>query len=259
MQMLELVHSVCLEADNKYFSRRRVLSSKLLVLLIFKLILSKNKQGYGSIISDFWEECRVRKIALPSNKPVTASSFCESRTKLNSQVFVELNERFVNVLSEKSEEDVSKWNGYKPFAVDGSNLNLPRELISSGYSLPRSDAYYPQGKLSCLYHLKLGVAYSFLLSSNKNERKLAESHFPSLGPKDVVVYDRGYFAYGLMKRHNDNGLNYVMRLSDETFFKEIKDFIESTKTDSVVTINPISRRRKKIRLNYPDLESQDII
>ena len=42
-----LFDKICTEFDTIWQKRKRVLSSKVLVLFILKLVLSKNKQGYG--------------------------------------------------------------------------------------------------------------------------------------------------------------------------------------------------------------------
>ena len=166
---------------------------------------------------EFLDECKIKKIPLKSKKSISASYSNENT-----------------------------WYGYRPIAVDGSNLNLPKQLIGNGYKLPRPDAHYPQGKLSCLYNLKMELPWNFKFSSDKNERALAESHFSHLRKTDVVVYDRGYFSYGFIKKHFDLNLNFVMRLSSQFVFKEINDFIKSDKTDEVISIYPSTKRKRKI-------------
>ena len=80
-----------------------------------------------------------------------------------------------------------------------AKLNLPRELIDDGYKTPGAHCHYPQGLLSCLYDLKKGVAYDFDLVNHMNERDCAMKHFCVLESGDVVVFDRGYFSYLMVK------------------------------------------------------------
>ena len=44
------------------------------------------------------------------------------------------------------------WRGHRAFAVDGSQLNLPRPLLHNGYRTPSHSSHYPQGLLSCLLY-----------------------------------------------------------------------------------------------------------
>ena len=39
-------------------------------------------------------------------------------------------------------------NNQRIFAVDGSKINLPHELINDGYKTPSDNAHYPQGLIS---------------------------------------------------------------------------------------------------------------
>jgi hypothetical protein len=43
----ELFEQICINTDKIWQKRKRILDTKLLVVFILKMILSKNKQGYG--------------------------------------------------------------------------------------------------------------------------------------------------------------------------------------------------------------------
>ncbi len=109
------------------------------------------------------------------------------------------------------------WRGHRVFAVDGSKLNLPRALRACGYSLPSDNAHYPQGLLSCLYHLTSQLPWDFDLVAHGNERRCAMQHLTVLAPNDVVVYDRGYFSYVLLHQHAQTGIHAICRLQDSGF------------------------------------------
>jgi hypothetical protein len=59
--------------------RKRVFGTQLLIAIILKLVQSKNQQGYGSALIQFWEACVAKNIALPQVNSVAASSLCEAR------------------------------------------------------------------------------------------------------------------------------------------------------------------------------------
>ena len=82
---------------------------------------------------------------------VAAAAMCQARAKLDENVFKVLQVRILQH-TERHGCD-SLWNGHRIFAVDGSKLNLPRQLIHSGYRTPAEQVYHPQGLASTLYGL----------------------------------------------------------------------------------------------------------
>src|SRR5207253_9329658 len=122
-------------------------------------------------------------------------------------------------------------------------LNLPRELLASGYSTPTTHAHYPQGLLSCLYQLKSQLPFDFDLTSHANERLSAMRHLQVLQTDDVVVYDRGYFSYVLLHRHAQTGIHAIFRL-EENSYNEIKTFFASAETDTQITLLPSPQRQR---------------
>ena len=136
--------------DTEWQKRKRILNTQLLVTIILKLVQTKNRQGYGSTLIQFWEVCAEKSIELPQVNSVAASSFCEARQKLSEDIFKELNLELINHW--KKNQELPSWNNHWIFAVDGSRVNVPRELIKDGYKLYAEERgrYYPQGLMSCL-------------------------------------------------------------------------------------------------------------
>ncbi len=163
------------------------------MLFIFRLVFSKNRQGYGTTIVELWAQCQCLGIPLPQAKPVAASAFCTARKKLDETVFKTLNRRIIAAYEQTSAS--YHWLGRRLFAVDGMKINLPRPLRHADYAMPSNTSHYPQGLVSCLYQLKSQIPHDFELAPHMSERRLAVAHLKALKPKDVVVYDRGYFSY----------------------------------------------------------------
>ncbi len=95
--------------------------------------------------------------------------------------------------------------------MDGSKLNLPRGLLDAGYRVPSDNAHYPQGLLSCLYQLRSQLPVDFDLIAHADERQAARAHLDVLSPGDVVVYDRGYFSFAMLRAHVERGLHPVFQ------------------------------------------------
>ena len=247
------VVTVANQFDQQWQKRQRVLSTLLLVLFIFRLVFSKNKQGYGITIVELWDQCRVLNIPLPQGKPVAASAFCNARKKLDEKLFKTLNTDIIKTYATQLENN--DWKNHRLFAVDGSKLNLPRELIDKqyGYKQPCENAYYPQGLLSCLYRLKPKIPIDFDLVAHGNERKLARTHLQCLQANDVVVYDRGYFSYAMLYFHLQRGIHPIFRIQ-ANLYEQIDQFTASDESDKTIEILPSNKRQKDILKEYPEID-----
>ena len=248
-RVVNIISEVALAYDATWQKRKRLIDSLLLVFLIFRLVFSKNTQSYGTTITEFWHNCHRMKFPLPQKQAISASSFTEARKKLNESIFIELNQRIIQASPEKTSE---RWFGHRLFGVDGSKVNLPRELIKAGYAIPQENSHYPQGLLSCCYQLKSKIPYDFDLVSHGNERKCALAHLQTLEPNDVCVYDRGYFSYASLSQHIQAGVHPVFRMKRQAG-KAIDEFIDSDKTDEIITLMPTKARQREIKKEFPQM------
>ncbi len=173
-----------------------------------------------------------------------------ARRKLDETIFKTLNADIIHTYEPTLTAD--RWKQHRVFAVDGTKMNVPRQLRAEGYRTPCENAHYPQGLVSCLYQLKANIPYDFDLASHGDERRMALSHLQALRPDDAVVYDRGYFSYVLLYAHIKQDIYGVFRLKKNTY-KVIDEFISGEETDKVVNIEPSLTRQKEIRLQHPDI------
>lgn len=251
-KVVHIVNEVASDFDGRWQLRKRVINSMLLVMLIFRLVSSKGRQGYGSIIDDLWENCRNIRQPLPKRDSIASSSFTVARRKLDESAFKIINTKIVTAYGTELAESF-RWQGHRIFAVDGSKMNLPRQLISAGFRVPSSTAHYPQGLVSCLYQLHARIPWDFDLADHEDERKCALSHLKTLSKDDVVVYDRGYFSYGLLFHHVKTGIHAIFRLSTATC-KPIEDFIRGDQTDTIVSIYPSEKAKRQAGKSSLDIE-----
>ena len=225
-----------------------MLNTLLVTLFVFRLVFSKDRQGYATTVAALWEQCRMMGIALPQATPVAASAMCRARAKLDEGLFQRLHGE---ILREAGAADAGKrWKGRRIFAVDGSKLNLPRQLRANGYRTPSAQAWYPQGLLSCLYQLRAKMPVDFDLHAHGNERAAALGHLPALSEGDVVVYDRGYYSYELLHAHAARGLHPVFRLKAKAG-STFDAFLASDCADSVAEIAPGRDTLRALRTKYP--------
>jgi len=248
-----LIRSIASEFDDIWQIKRRVIDSMLLVLLIFRLVATRAKHGYGTTIDELWDNCRKQGIPLPQKQPIAASAFTVARMKLDEQIFKTINKRVIDHYVEIFDRDEFRFFGHRLYAVDGSKINLPHRLLRDGFKTPNSETYYPQGLLSCLYRLKAQIPTDFVFTNDCNERHAASIHLTRLEKGDVVVYDRGYFSYELLREHWEKDIHAVFRLQTATS-NEITAFMNSNETERVVTINlKCKKKRAKIRRANPGI------
>ena len=242
--------------DAKWQKRKRVLNTRLLVAIILKLVQSKNRQGYGSILMQFWEVCTEKNIELLQVNSVSASSLCEARQKLSEDIFKELNQDLVTHWQKN--QDLPSWKTHRIFAVDGSPVNVPRELINDGYKLYAQERgrYYPQGLMSCLYNLQEKIIYDFDFVTHMNERTCALQHMKKLTSKDIMVFDRGYFSYLLLYKMLEQGVQGIFRLQVQEggTNSKVLDFWKSHQDDIVIEYIPSTTMKYDLKKKGFDLD-----
>ncbi len=247
---------ICRVHDATWQKRRRVVDSKMLVILILKSVWSKGNVGFQIVLAEFWRNLKSFGIVRWQKTPIAASSLTDARQKLDEAIFKELNRRLTLRYDESESWRSTLWNELRIFGIDGSVINVPRGLASAGYGMRNPKSHYPLGLISCLYDLRSGIPYDFDLNGHMNERKCAEKHIEILGPRDLVVYDRGYFSYALLLAHADRNVGAMFRIKSSKNFAAIQTFIDSkNQKDGVITIFPDnSQTRHGIRKSHPDIQ-----
>jgi len=252
-KIMDIVSVQAQAYDQKWQKRQRLIDTMLIILFIFRLVFSKNNQGYQITIIELWDQCRRMNFPLPQSKPVAASALCNARKKLDETIFKNINIEVIESYENSESEAKYKWKQHRVFGVDGSKINLPRALKKQGYTTPSENAHYPQGLVSSLYQLKSQIPYDFDLVSHNNERTVAISHLKVLEQNDLVVYDRGYFSYAMLYYHSKLKIHTVFRMKKKSY-KVIDDFILDDETDLVITIIPSKSNENEIKLKNPGIE-----
>ena len=243
MKIIDAAGELAAAHDRQWMKRKRILDSLVVVLFVFRLVLSHGDKGYATVLAELWDQCRKLGIALPQREPVAASSICKARAKVHENLFLDLHREIL-----RHGDADRRWKGHRTFAVDGTKMNLPRPLVEVGYPLPTPAAHYPQGMVSCLYRLNTGTPVDFSLSADAEERTAALAHLDALEPGDIVVFDRGYFSYVLLYAAVWRGAHPVFRLRRSSGFD---DFIDGDLDDTVVSAMPRKHAQVRLRAAFP--------
>ena len=233
--------------DPVWRVRRRTIGTLLVMLFVFRLVFSKNQEGYPVILHELWEQCRILGVELPQPHPVSASAMSTARNKVDENVFREVHRR---LLERMGEEAIPRWCGRHLYAVDGTKMNLPQALLNWNYPRPQPDAHYPQGLVSCLYRLNDRMPMDFHLAAHGNERILAAEHLRQLRTGDVVVYDRGYYSFELLDDHVRRGIDCIFRLPSSSA-QEFDRFAASGESQRRVEITPGREAKRRWQHQHP--------
>jgi hypothetical protein len=248
-----LIEELCSEFDKVWQTRKRVINTNFLVVFILKLVISKNSQGYKILLNELWEK---NEIASLQQNPVSASSICEARQKMPETIFITLSQQILKLREQI--DPLPLWHGHRVFGVDGSKINVPRELLTSGYLAPNKNQYYPQGVMSTLYHLGSGFIYDASLSPSRDERELLLQHMERLLPGDVLVLDRGYFSYLILSKAVEKEIHLICRMQSGDVNKEVKKFWNSRSKDKIITYIPSLSTKYTSKKRGHDIELKPI-
>jgi Transposase DDE domain len=236
----ERIEKLSRKQDELWLKRHRKQNTKTVALGVFELVLSRGSLGYSGAL---------RRLAnRAQSEAVAASSFCEARGKISDDFFRRLQQQ---ILSDVAVDDDSRWHGHRVFAIDGTKITLPRELTRAGFPVP-NNGYYPQGLLSVLFHVRSQLPYDVRLTSDGDERASAAEHLETLGSRDLVIYDRGYFSYSLLISHFRCKVSAVFRLPRRGTYPVIEKFWRSRCRDQIVTLMPATDKGiRRFRKRHP--------
>ena len=222
------------QRDRRWRRRRRSIRTPPVVLFVMRLARTPAKRGYTTVPGDLRECCRRPGLQLPQPRPAAGASMRMARANAGAAVFRRIHD---SALRHAGPDRSTLWQGLRAFAVDGSQLTLPREPVAEGYDPPSPKAHYPQGLLSCLFQIGRRLPPAFALHAHRDERRAARQHPARLGPGDLVVYDRGYYSYALPRAHAARHVEAVFRLQRNAN-GPASAFFAGGSRDEIVTAEP---------------------
>lgn len=203
--------------SKKDFSRNRKLRFSEICMLIIKGFKNGLQTGINTFLSE----------SSNNINSYSKAAFTKARQKIHPDAFRALIEMTVDDFY--NQEKPQKYKGYRIFAIDGSDFNLPNtaELLDFFVSETFGDKTQMQAQASCLYDVLNNIIVDARLEPfNTSKRTLAEEHIEVLSKikteKDLILMDRGYPSEKLLLSLSENNLFYVIRSNKEEFFREIR-------------------------------------
>lgn len=224
LEMIRLVRSIvcseeylCRSSQRQMdFSRKRKMSFTDYIYAI----IQNNKSSLQAGINAFIDTHKKGEIEY------SKQAFSKGRQRIKPEAFWELSQKVIEKFYEKAE--LSNWNGYQLFGIDGSRLNLPcTEELREIYGMQiTSGAPQVQALVSCVYDLLNGfIVDTCFMPCSSNERVAAREMIASFQLENVnapvFVMDRGYPSAELIDSVIKSGHKFIMRASTE-FLRKMK-------------------------------------
>lgn len=189
-------------------------------------------------------------------RAVTKQAFSKARHKISPDAFRELFEMTGQTILE--EDAFGRYKGYRVFAIDGMELQLPKSKQISQIFYPRQNSFCPHARASVLCDVITGFSiHSAINTIGCAERVLAMEHLRYFeqykGESDLIIFDRGYPSRAMLEYLDGAGYTYLMRLQ-RSFNAEIDT---CTKRDFQMKL--FGLRVRVVKLALPSGEEEMLI
>jgi len=165
---------------------------------------------------------------MKGEEPMSQQAFSKLRSHYDHSPFETMTRSLVK--SEYSEtEALQKYLGYHVFSVDGSWLQLPRtKKIRAVFGTNGNEGDCPCAGTSILYDVLSGwVLNPIITHARMDERDECKKHIsflleelPHIVPQSLILMDRGYPSFHIIKTLHDAGMKYLVRCSS-SFLSEV--------------------------------------
>ena len=193
------------------------------MLFVFRLALSRGRKGYTTVTAELWDQCRRLGVALPQPEPVAISSIAKARARVHEDVFRELHREIL-----AHDTRGPDWNGRGP----------------SPSTAPRSPAAAARrGRIPAPGRRRPLSAGPAVLSLPPRQPHAGRLH-PHV--RDVVVFDRGYFSFVLLRDMTARGLHPVFRIQRNSA-AGFDRFRDGDRDDALVRITPGKNALRRLK------------
>ncbi len=218
------------------FTRQGPLSPTTLIALLLYMVADANRSGYRHLLDAFWDEAGSFGLTLPTQTPVSAAAFTNARHRLPAEVVRKLLHQAADTFEAEFGATL-RWFGRRVFGVDGSKMNLRRATALDGHFGTPADAYCPQALGSTLFNLVSRVPHDVVVApGGSSEREQLYLLLDRVQPGDVLVMDRGYPSFEVVRLLLDAKIEFVLRVPQENTFPVVTAFAASGVKDQMILI-----------------------
>ncbi len=177
----------------------------------------------------------------------TDSAFSQARKKLLSEFFVRWLEHQSELVYACPHET---FMGMRLFGVDGSVVTLPDNLAMRksfpGVTNTKGVTSVQMRILCCHDVLNNHAVTTRVAPFIQSEIDMAFDCIGGFGANDLLVYDRLFLGWGLIRMHQMKGVQFLMRCT-LTANNRVKEFVKSGKDEEVVQFEATHKSASKLR------------
>lgn len=232
-------------SEARYFSRERVLTFKVMLMLI----LSKGAKSIQLLLNEVLDKLELGL--------VSKSAYSQARSHLKHTAFIELNQKAIVEVSYQ-DEDYQRYWGYRVLGIAGSKVILPdsesvyeafgKVKRTSGRKGGQVIGYYSYGLASVLYDVLNDIALDSVLADTRAyEVDLAEGHLSHTQADDLLLCDRNYPSYRFLATLIKHKRHFVIRCSRSSFAPVRAMFAGKGADSQIVCLKPHSSKQADIR------------
>ena len=225
----------------KDFTRKRKMDFERLIHYIL------NKKGLSTImeINNFFDK-------IEENNSMSAQSLLSQRLKLNPEIFVDLNNVYLQGFYDGYRDiAVKAYKGYILKAIDGSDFEIPNTQKcrdSYGRIQGKNGESIPRISVSMCYDILNEYIIDAIPEKYRtNEITMAKKHIKkdqevTKGYKSIYIMDRNYVSLDFIGFLKKNNIKFLSRLKTIYFVKEIENMKSN---DEIVELEHTKSRMKK--------------
>lgn len=216
------------------FTRNRKLGLSSMV----KLILSMKGSSLNKELIDYENVNGVS---------ITASAFVQQRSKLKSSFFEKVFHEFNN-----AHEDQKTFCGYHLFAVDGTDLNIPRDPNADTFITSDNSDGYNQYHINVIYDLCNKTYKDCVLqprpSVDERGALITMLQRNCFKGKSIVIGDRGYEGFNIIAHFKETSDAHFLIRVKHGGIKEIKE-LPMQELDKDISITVTTTQTNEDKLN----------
>jgi len=199
-------------AETGRFERRRRCLPALVVLWLVVMLALHMSASIPNVYLRLRQAARARwgRAEMPA---VTDEALCHARSRLGVEPLVALFKKTTQQIT-----PVASLGGYNAYIIDGTSCDLPdtpeNEARFGRPETSRGRAAFPQLKLVLLIHAATRqVKAVVILPCRTSEVAALPELLSHLAAGDLLLVDRGFAAYPLLRECQERGIQVVMRIN----------------------------------------------
>lgn len=235
--------------SGSHFTRKRKLTFSKLIVLVLSLVAGGKDRGVSIKAVEFFRTAERCGLWNDANSP-NRSNITRARQKVSWTIFQDILSRAVALAYDLwPRDDRYLWKKMSVCAFDGSKFCLPAtaELRSefdpkSGFE-NESKGHYPQCLVMTCYDVFRQLPLARTVGANdSSERDLAQSLLSHVPCNSVLLFDRGFPGYALIKHLRENHRGYfIFRCQAHSTFPAVEKFIKGGKDEDFIVLTPSNK------------------